>query len=245
MSCRNRARIGVEIGLWLAASLCAAAPCRAEGRWSGSVAATSDYVFRGVLQTYDGGALQAGLNYQDPTGWFAGAWASNVEPYPFGSRAAEIDVYAGFAWALSPQWTARARYARYLYTWDRRRRPYDYGELALTLGFEDRLSATIAWLPDDTRYATPGYVRDRRSLAYELTARWPLGQRFALVAGAGYYDLKRLYGVGYWSGSAGLSYGYRRLELDFTRFVGDRTVRRLFEEASADGRWVASATYRF
>jgi len=245
MSRRSRVRVGVEASLCLAVLYGATSLCRAEGHWSGSVAATTDYVFRGVSQTYGGAALQAGLNYRSSMGWFAGSWASNVNPYPFGSDAAEINVYTGFGWVLAPAWTVRASYTRYLYTWDRRRKPYDYGELALTLGFEDRLSATISYQPDNTRFSTLGYVRNRQSLAYELTGRWPLPQRFALVAGVGYYDLTRLYGVGYWSGDSGVSYTYGRLEVDITRFVGDRTVRRLFEDASADGRWVATAVFRF
>jgi Bacterial protein of unknown function (Gcw_chp) len=42
--------------------------CAADGPWSASVAATTDYVFRGVSQTYESGALQLGVNYQSPQG---------------------------------------------------------------------------------------------------------------------------------------------------------------------------------
>jgi uncharacterized protein (TIGR02001 family) len=245
MSIRSRVRVGVEASLCIALLVGAPPPGRADGPWSGTVAVTTDYVFRGVSQTYGDAALQAGLNYQSPAGWFGGAWASNVEPYPFGSNSAEIDVYTGFGWLLSPEWTARASYTRYLYAWDHRPAAYDSGEFAVTVGLQDRLSATVSWQPDDTGYSALGYARHRQSFAYELTGRWPLPKAFALVGGVGYYDLSRLYGTSYWSGDAGVSYSHGRLEVDLMRFFSDATVRRLFEDASADGRWAATAVFRF
>jgi uncharacterized protein (TIGR02001 family) len=245
MSCRRRSRAGVRAVAGIVALLAVIGRADADGPWSGSIAATTDYVFRGVSQTYGGAALQGGLNYQSPAGWFAGAWASNVDPYPFGSDSAEVNVYTGFGWALSSEWTARASYTRYFYAWDRRRKPYDYGEFAVTVGFEDRLAATVSYQPDSTRYSTLGYVRNKPSSAYELTGRWPLPRGFALVGGGGYYDLTHLYGVGYWSANAGVSYIHGRFSVDITRFFSDGTVRRLFEDASADGRWVATAVCRF
>jgi len=238
-------RAGVSALLRVAALLVLSGTALADGPWSGSVAATTDYVFRGVSQTYGGAALQAGVNYQSPAGWFAGTWASNVDPYPSDSNFAEVNLYAGYGWTLNPQWTARTSYTRYLYAFDHRRNPYDYGEFSATIGFEDRLAATVSYEPDSTRFSTRGYVRNRPSSAYELNGRWPLPGEFALAGGVGYYDLTRLYGVGYWSGNAGVSFVRGRFELDVARFFGDHTVRRLFEETSADGRWVATVLCRF
>ncbi len=45
--------------------------CRADGTWSGSIGATSNYIYRGISQTYNGAALQLGGNYQSAFGWFA------------------------------------------------------------------------------------------------------------------------------------------------------------------------------
>lgn len=217
----------------------------ADGSVSGLVSIGTDYVFRGVSQTYGGATLQGAVNYRHPSGWFAGVWASNVDPYPFDASFAETNVYVGKGWSLSPSWTANATYTRYQYVFDHRRKPYDYGEIALSLAFEDRLTATVSYQPDSTRYSTEGYVRNRPSAAYELAGRWPVAKGLSVVAGAGYYDLTRLYGVGYWSGNTGVSYSVGRYELDVVRFYADRTVRRLFDEASADRRWVATATVRF
>ena len=219
--------------------------CRADGQWTGTLVATSDFVFRGISESYGEPALQGAVNYQSRSGWFAGGWASNVNPYPFDVASGEVNVEAGFGWTLSRDWAARASYSRYLYLWDRRAAEYDYGEVALTLGFEDWLAATISYQPDSTRYTTLGYVKNRPATAYEVTGRWPLPRNFSLAGGIGYYDLTHLYRVSYWSGNAGASYVRGHFEFDLTRFFGDRTVRRLFEDAAANGRWVATVVWRF
>ncbi|WP_022974490.1 TorF family putative porin, partial [Xanthomonas maliensis] len=47
---------------------------------SGTFAVTSDYVFRGISQTNGDPAFQAGLTYKHPSGFYAAAWTSNVDP---------------------------------------------------------------------------------------------------------------------------------------------------------------------
>jgi uncharacterized protein (TIGR02001 family) len=216
-----------------------------DSRWSANVAVTTDYVLRGVSQSYGGAALQAGVSYQHPTGWFAGAWASNADPYPFYSNVAEVNVYAGYAWTLTRDFSARASYTRYVYAFDSRPRPYGYGEFSVTVDYRDVLAATVSYDPDTIRYATLGYRSGRPSAAYELNARVPLPRNLSLTGSVGYYDLTHLYGVGYWSATTGLSWSRGRLALDVTRFYSDPTVERLFDEASVNGRWVASASWRF
>ena len=70
-----------------------ASPAAAEV--SMNVAAVSNYYFRGVTQTLDGAAVQGGIDYEDASGFYVGAWSSNVD---FGDGTShEIDFYAGFA----------------------------------------------------------------------------------------------------------------------------------------------------
>ncbi len=78
--------------------------------FAANVALTTDYMFRGITQTDDGPAIQGGFDYQyTPVGFYAGAWASNVELAVNGTpskgvnnRASmELDYYGGFSGALS------------------------------------------------------------------------------------------------------------------------------------------------
>lgn len=82
--------------------------------FTGSVTLTSDYVFRGVSQTQNGPAVQAGLEYAHASGLYIGTFGSNVSwvsvksfkdstgadvpgTLPFKeSNSMELDLYAGY-----------------------------------------------------------------------------------------------------------------------------------------------------
>jgi uncharacterized protein (TIGR02001 family) len=58
---------------------------------------TNDYDFRGASQSAKDPAVQASLDYAADSGWYVGAWASNVD---FGEAADvdyEVDLYTGFS----------------------------------------------------------------------------------------------------------------------------------------------------
>jgi len=236
-------RLRVACLLAMAAIPCAARA--ADGSWSGSLALTSDYVMRGISQSYGKLAYQGGLAYRGRAGWYAGTWASTIEPFPYGKHSVELDGFAGYGWQMGQHWNARTTYTRYAYVFDKRRVSYDYDELALSLGYEDRLAATVSWQPDSTGYSLLGYAHRQPSWAWELSGRQPLARGFALSGSAGYYDTHRLYGAGYAAGSQGLSWASRHVELVVNRFFVNSTVYRLFDDASADGEWVGTLSLRF
>ena len=64
---------------------------------SASVALSSDYMWRGGSQTDNEMALSGSFDYGHASGFYAGAWASNVD-YSVGTDKAhlEVDVYAGY-----------------------------------------------------------------------------------------------------------------------------------------------------
>ena len=57
---------------------------------------TSDYDWRGLTQTDEDPALQASIDWADESGWYIGAWASNVDFGP-GDPSYEVDLYTGFS----------------------------------------------------------------------------------------------------------------------------------------------------
>lgn len=63
-------------------------------QWSANVAATSDYVFRGVSQTQEEAAISAGVDMTSGA-VYAGAWASNVSFSGDDDTGIEADLYAG------------------------------------------------------------------------------------------------------------------------------------------------------
>lgn len=218
---------------------------RAQSPWSATLGATTDYVFRGVSQTYDSGAVQGGGNYQSPLGWFAGAWASNVNPYPHAGASAEVDLYAGYSRALGSDFSTRLAYTHYAYLDDPRPAHYDYDEISASVGYLDRMAATLSYQPDNSSYSNLGFARHEPSGALEVTGRWPVKYGLSLNAGVGYYDLQRLFGVSYWAADAGVSYVYQRLSVEISHYFAEGTVRRLYEDQTSNGTWALAATLHF
>lgn len=64
---------------------------------SGAATLTSDYRFRGVSQSDEGMAVQGGFTIAHESGFYAGAWGSNLAGWgTFGGANMELDLYAGF-----------------------------------------------------------------------------------------------------------------------------------------------------
>ena len=64
-----------------------------------SVTLTSDYIWRGVSQTSNSPAIQGSIGASHETGFYLGAWASNVQfdSDPMSANSMELDLYAGFS----------------------------------------------------------------------------------------------------------------------------------------------------
>ena len=62
-----------------------------------TVTATNDYDFRGNSQSAKDPALQASVDYAADSGWYVGAWASNIDFFePDQDPKYELDLYSGF-----------------------------------------------------------------------------------------------------------------------------------------------------
>lgn len=68
---------------------------------SGSAALVSDYRFRGVSQTDEEMAVQAGITISHESGLYAGTWASNLAGWgTFGGSNMELDLFAGYSFPI-------------------------------------------------------------------------------------------------------------------------------------------------
>lgn len=76
-----------------------ALPSVSYAQFSGNVSLTSDYRYRGISQTRLKPALQGGVDYALPAGFYVGAWASTIKwikDIPGGDSSVEIDLYGGY-----------------------------------------------------------------------------------------------------------------------------------------------------
>lgn len=69
----------------------------ANAQLSGTVTAVSDYSFRAISLTNSDPALQGSIDWAHDSGFYAGAWASNIDYGPGVDGDIELDLYLGFA----------------------------------------------------------------------------------------------------------------------------------------------------
>ena len=146
----------------------------ARAQWSGSVSVVSDYRYRGVSLTGNDPAAQATVNYDDPSGFYAGAFLSNVR-FAFSSgRELQVQGFAGYAQRLSSGVSVDAGVDYSLFT---RTHDYDYPEFHM--GFASgNVSGRV--------YYTPRYFGRFGSAVYgELNLAQPFTDRVRLIAHGG------------------------------------------------------------
>ena len=88
------------LSLLVAAAWCAPPVCAEdnESPWtlSGRVGAVSNYVSRGLTQTWGGPAGQAEIEAEHDAGFYAGAFTSNVSRNQFPGGSVEVDLWGGY-----------------------------------------------------------------------------------------------------------------------------------------------------
>lgn len=85
--------------------------------FTGSIALTSDYVFRGLSQTNRKPALQGSIQY-DNNGFYVGFWGSNISwlsDLEDVSSSVEIDLYGGYKGTFAEDWSFDVGFNRYQY----------------------------------------------------------------------------------------------------------------------------------
>lgn len=61
-----------------------------------NIGVVSEYVFRGIRQTWGQPAIQGGIDYVHPSGWYVGTWMSNTSSKLYGGATVEVDLYGGY-----------------------------------------------------------------------------------------------------------------------------------------------------
>jgi uncharacterized protein (TIGR02001 family) len=175
---------------------------------SATLAATSDYVFRGISQSRGDPAVQAGVTYATDAGWYVSAWGSTVRFAPEIDANAEIDLVAGWAGTVSGKWTADVNVTHFWYPGTAI--DSDYTELIASLAWDDVYKATLGWSPDVFASGSHGTY-------LQASARWPFAQVYRIEAALGHYQLSDGYGDDYlhWQLSGVRTFAPFELRLSF------------------------------
>lgn len=143
--------MNLRIAFAAAALVLAAAPAFAQDRpeVASNVAASSDYVFRGVSQTEEDPALSGGVDLSAGR-FYAGGWASNVSFPGDDDTNAEFDLYGGFRPEVGG-WNLDLGVVGYFYAGQPNGADYSYREVKLAASRAvgpATVGAAVYWSPD-------------------------------------------------------------------------------------------------
>ena len=108
----------------------------AEVTFSGNVALTSDYVFRGYSQADEDPAIQGGFDLEHSSGFYAGVWGSNVDFNDGDEAHIEVDLYAGFSGEFSNKLGYDVGVIHYDYPGADGDLEYDFNEIYGSLSYD-------------------------------------------------------------------------------------------------------------
>lgn len=158
----------------------AGAGTTAQAEFSGNVALTSDYIFRGISQTSEDPAVQGGFDYAHDSGFYLGTWASSLE---FGEDSSvvdpasmELDLYAGYSGNINGALSYDVGVLRYMYPGASKSLNYDFTEIGGSLAYDFGAAAVTVGL-----YYSPDYFASSdKAIYYYADVAVPLPAEFAV-----------------------------------------------------------------
>jgi uncharacterized protein (TIGR02001 family) len=161
---------------------------------TGNVAVTSDYVFRGLTQTWGRPAIQGGADYTNPNGFAAGFWGSSISERSYPGGAMELDLYASYGRAIDSDWSWRAGVYGYVYPGAN----LDHAELASRSLDTVETNVALSWKQFTLKYnraltdyfgvdTQQGYRGDSKGTGYlQLDVAIPFNDTWSLALHAGH-----------------------------------------------------------
>lgn len=219
------------------------APALAEGLdFSYDVAATTDYMFRGVSQTRSDPALQASVSVDTESGWYGYLWASNIDyvepPEPDDGARSEFNLLVGYSRPINERVQADLAWVSYVTPGTNAGIDYDYDEWIGTVTLDDRHALTVTYTDDIFGEGEPSWH-------YLASTSFDLPREAALELHVGSVDLRDVYGESYEYAGASLvrSFGLVTARLDYLQTSSN--AKRLFEESLIKPRLVLTLGLSF
>ena len=171
-----------------------------------NVSLTSDYRYRGISQTRLKPAIQGGVDYALPAGFYVGAWASTIKwiEDAGGDSKVEIDVYGGYKGEITKDLSYDVGLLQYLYpgaktpawnaTYKNPNTTEAYG--ALTFG-PATVKASVALSDLFGNYDFAGGQSSKGSVYVEIGAGLEVGAGVTVTPHLGYQKVRNIANASY------------------------------------------------
>ncbi len=153
-----------------------------------NVGVVSEYRYRGISQSRLKPALQGGLDYAAPSGFYIGAWASTIKwiKDAGGDADVEIDVYGGYKTEVAPGLTMDVGLLQYYYP------SHKLGVSPNTL----EVYGALSYGPVTAKYSHSttnlfGFADSKNSSYFDVSANFDLGSGMTLTPHVGHQTVKR------------------------------------------------------
>ncbi|MHB1207641.1 MAG: TorF family putative porin [Rhodospirillaceae bacterium] len=156
------------------------------GTFTGNVALTSDYVFRGYSQSWNNPAIQGGMDWDTGAGFHFGFWGSSVSFKDVTAGTIETDLYGGYAGKLGDHFSYDAGFIYYWYPGAAKALNYDlwevYGKGAYDFG-PVAVNVGVNYSPDN--FGATG-----TAVYYSAGLTVPITDKLSISGNLGYWDLE-------------------------------------------------------
>lgn len=156
---------------------------------SGTVGIMSDYRYRGISQSYNNPAVNAGINLGLPAGFYAGFWGSSVSGNTYQNGASlETDWIIGYGYSFNDDFSIDVGGVYYWYP------SASIGDTGTKYDtFEVHAAATYKWLTAKYNITTTDFygATDSKGSDYiQLDGNYPLTDTVTLNAHVGHQRIK-------------------------------------------------------
>lgn len=153
-----------------------------------NIGAVTEYRYRGISQTRLKPALQGGIDYADPSGFYIGTWASTIKwiKDAGGDAQVEIDLYGGYKTEISKGLTLDVGLLQYYYPSNKLNPSANTLEVYGALSFGP---VTAKYSQSTTNLF--GFADSKNSGYFDVTANFDLGDGMTLSPHVGHQTVKR------------------------------------------------------
>lgn len=221
----------------VAVVLPAAADESAPDPLSFNLGAVTEYRYRGISQTRLKPALQGGIDYADPSGFYIGTWASTIKwiKDAGGDAQVEIDLYGGYKTEIAKGLTLDVGLLQYYYPSNKLNPSANTLEVYGALSFGP---VTAKYSQSTTNLF--GFADSKNSGYFDVTANFDLGDGMTLSPHVGHQTVKRNSAASYTDYSLTLAKDFSGLVLSGA-IIGTDASKTAYA-SPADGKFLGKTT---